>query len=373
MFPSKMRQRTADPLTEVLTPGSASRAMLDSLAANCFVADTDLRIVYMNTMAGRTMQTLAPTLSSTFGVQLHDVLGGSIHRFHKDPRRIEGILNDPAALPRSAVFTFGGITLRTQINAVTTGDGQRIGYVVLWDNISQRLTDADTAYADVERGMTALNDVVDEMLGVARQTSEQASAGAAATEELNAAVAEIARASTEAADQINEAVRETAAGVQTLRELQASSSEIGDFLRLITGVSEQTRMLALNATIEAARAGDAGRGFAVVADEVKQLAGTTASSIGDIEARIAAIQAAADRGVDALNRIEQMIDRISASQSSVVTAIEEQSAVVSELAATVTTISDGADRTAEQGAASARAAERISEQTRGMYEMVRTS
>jgi methyl-accepting chemotaxis protein len=165
-------------------------------------------------------------------------------------------------------------------------------------------------------------------------------------------------------------VAATAEGVEKLRDLQRSSTEIGDFLRLITGVAEQTKLLALNATIEAARAGEAGKGFAVVADEVKQLAGTTSASIGDIEARIEAIQRAAGEGVAALERIEQLIGGISESQETVAAAIEEQSAVTGALSAAVTEISAGARATAVQGQASAAALGEVARHAAAMHDLV---
>ena len=51
----------------------------------------------------------------------------------------------------------------------------------------------------------------------------------------------------------------------TVASLGDSSEEIGDVIKVITSIAQQTHLLALNATIEAARAGAAGKGFAVVA------------------------------------------------------------------------------------------------------------
>jgi methyl-accepting chemotaxis protein len=42
--------------------------------------------------------------------------------------------------------------------------------------------------------------------------------------------------------------------------LSAAGREVGDVVRLITQIAEQTNPPALNATIEAARAGTAGKG-----------------------------------------------------------------------------------------------------------------
>jgi methyl-accepting chemotaxis protein len=183
-----------------------------------------------------------------------------------------------------------------------------------------------------------------EVSSAASVVSENVQTVAAASEEMGASISEIARSAQHAVGVADEAVREADATRRTIDQLGASSQEIGNVVKLISSIAEQTNLLALNATIEAARAGEAGKGFAVVASEVKDLAQETAKATDDISRRVGAIQADASGAVAAIDRISEVISRISDSQNTIAAAVEEQSVTTREMNRSV---SDAAGGTGE--------------------------
>jgi len=178
----------------------------------------------------------------------------------------------------------------------------------------------------------------------ATQVSASVTGVASAMTELGAAIREISISVNGAVDVANAAVRGANATGETIQRLSTSSVDIGNVVKVIANIAEQTNLLALNATIEAARAGEAGKGFAVVANEVKELAKETTNATGDIARRIDAIQSDARAAVGSVAQIAEIIQRINEYQSTIASAVEEQTVTTSEVQRNV----DGAAKGAQE-------------------------
>ena len=198
--------------------------------------------------------------------------------------------------------------------------------------------------------------------------------------------AEVAQRSVQIATNGAGVVRQTIAGMDSIRDqiqetskrikrLGESSQEIGSIVELINDISEQTNILALNAAIQAASAGEAGRGFAVVADEVQRLAERSSNATKRIESLVQTIQADTNEAVSsmeqttsevvagarlaedagtALGEIESVSTNLADLIQGISSAAQQQSAAASNITQTMNTIqsitaqtSQGANQTAE--------------------------
>jgi methyl-accepting chemotaxis protein len=191
----------------------------------------------------------------------------------------------------------------------------------------------------------------------AEQVSKNIQTVSAAAEEMSASIKEIAKNASDAARVATAAVTITENTNATVGKLGESSMEIGKVIKVITSIAEQTNLLALNATIEAARAGEAGKGFAVVANEVKELAKETARATEDISRKIETIQNDTRASVEAIGQISGTINQINDIQSTIASAVEEQTATTNEIGRNVSEAAKGSAEIAKNITGVAQAAQ----------------
>ena len=520
------------------------RVCLDKMQMNVFIADKDLNLIYMNEIAQKTMKSIEPEIQKEFGLRVEDLIGGSINRFHKNPRDVEAILRNPSSLPHQVELEFGNVSLRTKINGLFDAQGQVQGYIANWEEVGdlkvcemeqgrvksmmesapfniffadrdlvlryanpaslktlktleqflptavdkivgqnidvfhknpqhqrnllgdlrnlphkaqiqlgpevldldvsaiydqagnysgvmvnwsviteqiklkkeqeemarlekERLEDLDkkvaeilevvnaAAQGDITRQLSVmgedpagqvgqalaafiadlrvnigsfgkageeLNISSSELVSVsqnlsanAEETSAQAGVVSAAseqvscnvqvvatgTEEMTASIKEISQSASQAARIASSAVKILAGTNEKITALGASSTDIGQVVKVINEIASQTNLLALNATIEAARAGEAGKGFAVVANEVKELANQTARATEEISKKIQIIQEDAQNAVGAMDEITQVINEVNDISGTIASAVEEQSATTNEMSRNVNEAAKG--------------------------------
>ncbi len=239
--------------------------------------------------------------------------------------------------------------------------------------LEELMSSTSQAADDLTQSSGALNELAASMNErMERQTSRVREIAAAVTE-MSASASEVARqaadASAAAADsgrvagEGGESMRTSIAGMDDIRSavqnstqrvhaLGARTESIGEMIKVINDIAEQTNLLALNAAIEAARAGEHGRGFAVVADEVRKLADRTTKATEEISQSIRQIQAetkqvvlSMDTGVakveegshlsvqagESLEKIVGGSSSVSRMISSIATAAHQQSSTTEEL------------------------------------------
>ncbi len=194
----------------------------------------------------------------------------------------------------------------------------------------------------------------------AEQVSNNVRTVATGIEELTASIREIASNASQGAQVAKGAVDVAETTTTTIAKLGESSTEIGNVIKVITSIAEQTNLLALNATIEAARAGEAGKGFAVVANEVKELAKETAKATEDISQKVGTIQADTKAAVEAITQIGTIINQINDIQTTIATAVEEQTATTGEMSRSIAEAATGSSAIAQNIAGIAQRAHNVS-------------
>ncbi|MEQ8787893.1 MAG: methyl-accepting chemotaxis protein [Pirellulaceae bacterium] len=114
---------------------AVKRSMADNSPINIILADTDLKITYVNPASVRTLKPLEKFLPC----RVEDVLGQSIDIFHKDPAFQRRILAKDSNLPHRAIINIGDQKADLLVSPTYDDNGKYLGPMVTWEVVTEKL------------------------------------------------------------------------------------------------------------------------------------------------------------------------------------------------------------------------------------------
>ena len=134
-----MTATTTMPAPPSTTTDLASlQSALENVGTNIFMGDLDLNIIFVNEKSRTTLESIKHVIKDLYGVTPEELMGSCIDMFHKDPSYQRGILRNPRNLPHTAEIPLGPLTLDLQVSAVHNEDGEYIGTIVNWEDITEK-------------------------------------------------------------------------------------------------------------------------------------------------------------------------------------------------------------------------------------------
>lgn len=132
----------------LLTDLDVMSGAFENLGTSIFLADRDLKLIYMNQRARSVLLEMEADLLAAFRLRVEDLIGQSLDVFHGSrAAQIRSKLNDARNLPIRSNIKIGERTLDLNVNSVLKPSGEFVALVVNWEDISQAKKTSD----EVER------------------------------------------------------------------------------------------------------------------------------------------------------------------------------------------------------------------------------
>lgn len=135
--------------------------ILEHVPMNVMIADADENVIFVNRRAKEVLSSLESELAKYLpGFRVDEIMGGSIHRYHRDPGAIKRILQGlRPGDARKGEIRPGRFIFEHETRVLVDQTGSRVGYVVQWADVThQRTKEAEAArlQAAVDGAMTAM-------------------------------------------------------------------------------------------------------------------------------------------------------------------------------------------------------------------------
>ncbi|SEN85979.1 methyl-accepting chemotaxis sensory transducer with Pas/Pac sensor [Duganella sp. CF517] len=250
----------------------------------------------------------------------------------------------------------------------------------LAEGISKMIADLRKVIGDVVASANGFADASTTIADRSGSVAMGTQALGATVEEMNASIdgltnsIDIIAGNTSNADTLaKDTQREAEAGAKAVAKsieamdlINRSSEDIGEIVKVISEIANQTNMLAFNAAIEAARAGEHGLGFSVVADEVRKLAERSSQATKEISKLINESVKRVSAGSEISRQASDAFDKIVAGVAKTTMAISDISKATNEQLLTAREVSTAVQYIAEEAEKTAAACDSIARSTEGL-------
>jgi len=336
-----------------------------------FLAALGLGIVLTRSITGRLGKVVRMAeairrgdLSSRLGMKQRDEIGRLAHAFDNMADTLE-------RKARLAHDIAQGDLMR-EVELASEKDILGKAFLAMKENLDDTLGKVREAGDGVSRGASYISEAC-------LHLSRGAAQSAASLEEIASSMSQVdsqAGVNADNAKQASQLTERTYQGVEqgssqmssmmeAMNEIQASSKEIVNIIKVINDIAFQTNLLALNAAVEAARAGHHGKGFAVVAEEVRNLAVRSGEAARETTEKIEASMNKIEKGartatqaIETFSRISEELSRVNDLMGEIASASGEQTQAIGQ----ITRGLDQIEEVTQQNAASAESITEASEE-----------
>ncbi|MDA0782191.1 MAG: methyl-accepting chemotaxis protein [Rickettsiales bacterium] len=134
------KKAKADEDAKIAAENARIKISLDCVSSNVMIADSENTIIYMNPAVFKMMETAEADIRKDLPkFDSSNLIGVSIDEFHKNPSHQQNMLKDLSSTYETSI-NVGGRIFDLVANPVVSEEGERLGTVVEWKDVTQERT-----------------------------------------------------------------------------------------------------------------------------------------------------------------------------------------------------------------------------------------